>query len=195
MDDYPLILIIGRRGSGKSTYLRARFLAERGYNGKYMFDTLAEHVGTKDFVPGVASGIWATDFSHGWFGKIEQLKKVIFVPRPGVSLNSRFSEFVNAVHIQEGKKLIALEEVDKFCSPTHAHPALNDLIEYSRHYQISLVVTSRRVAQVRKSLTANASEIVVFQTTHPDDRARLREFGMKDDDIPVEPHKFFVFNP
>jgi hypothetical protein len=73
-----------------------------------------------------------------------------------------------------GRCTLVIEEVDMYCSAQKPLPALDRLLRYGRHRDISVIAISRRPADVPRLLTAQADEVVTFQQTEPRDLAWIR---------------------
>lgn len=72
---------------------------------------------------------------------------------------------------------LVVDEVDKICSPSYVSRNFYDIINYGRHDRINLYTSARRAAEVARTLTSNADEIVVFKTQEPADLDSLRARG------------------
>jgi len=70
-----------------------------------------------------------------------------------------------------------VDEIDRYCSASHADPNLRWIIDYGRGQRISLIGLARRAARVSRDLSANADWIVAFQTQEPRDLDYLQDFG------------------
>lgn len=70
---------------------------------------------------------------------------------------------------------IVIDEIDKFCSPQSIPLSLGELLNYRRHYGISLTVVARRAAKIHKDVTALASTIFLFRMHAKVDLQFVRE--------------------
>jgi hypothetical protein len=72
--------------------------------------------------------------------------------------------------------LLVIDELDKYCSPHFVPDGLMNVINYGRHYSVSFIGVSRRPKRVHRDVTANADEIICYQTQEPGDVRYLAEF-------------------
>jgi len=71
---------------------------------------------------------------------------------------------------------IIVDEVDRYCNATHAHPDLYWIINYGRHRLLNVVGIARRPAEVARTLTANADWRVALQVTEERDLKYLANY-------------------
>lgn len=94
-----------------------------------------------------------------------------------VSIRSKHEadQFLKLVSAIKEKCSIVFEEASKFCNPKSIPDAINNLIHYGRHYQMNLVFTARRAAELHRSVTSQSTAIVSFQQTEPNDITILKK--------------------
>lgn len=163
-----ITFIVGRKGSGKSC-LAASLVSEA--DKRIILDPMFEHKG----------GILVTDFDslveytdrlrlHRYavvFRSMEPIETDLLValltegdpnmpPLPGVT--------------------IFIDEIDKLCDARVISEGLKRLVNYGRHYRVSLIAASRRPRQVHRDITANADRILIGQSQEPRDLEYLAEF-------------------
>lgn len=152
-----IIAVFGRKGSGKTTLVQ-RYLAT--VPRFVVADTLAEYtVGTvftnlKDF---------ARAAKRAGSGKLQAVVRI--------GSDEEFDALSAMVRIigEQAPVLYAIEEADIQCSPQFIPPSMDRLVRYGRHWRVSLLVVSRRPAEISRHLTAQADTIVAFQTFEPRD--------------------------
>ncbi len=72
---------------------------------------------------------------------------------------------------------LVAEEVDEFCRGGQLPPAFYQLIKRGRHRDCRVISCSQRPALVPRLVTANASRIVAFHTTEPNDLDYFRRLA------------------
>lgn len=88
-----------------------------------------------------------------------------------------------------------VEEADRYCSPSNIHPDLDHLVRYGRHQAVSLLVVSRRPAEIHRNITSAADLFVVHRTVEPRDLKYLKDAGAYSPDIPTLPtFEYRAFN-
>ena len=146
-------LIVGKKGSGKSTLGRNIFKSNKR---TVAVDT--EH----DFEAGVV--IQDPGQLPAWWNKVYGLAdfKMVYRPMDDLAVD-QFFHFWNRPQV--GQATLVIDEVDKWSNPHQTAPGLAKLLNYGRHRAINLVGIARRPANVSKTWTANADWIAAFQTT------------------------------
>jgi hypothetical protein len=91
-------------------------------------------------------------------------------------------ECVGSLAYERGRMVIAIDEVDMFCSPwswkmgefwkrRSGTPALQKIVNWGRNRQLSMIVSARNPSAVHRDLTRNAWEWCLFADREPNDRA------------------------
>jgi len=155
-------LLLGAMGCGKSTLAR-RLLQAAPY--RLIVDPRAEHAGDcvclslADLVDLCAKGFPADctvvcraledegDYADYLFALLQSLRGVT----------------------------VFIDEIDEYCSPHGSRPELRRLVNYQRHFGISLLAAARRAAAVHRDLTALANEYYLFRAVEPRDLAYLED--------------------
>jgi len=137
------IFIYGMRGSGK-TKLLEYLLRQYDLRGIrfLLFDTMHNHK-------------WET--KHG---------KII---RPPFGLKNKLFEHACIHTWKQGNMVFAIEEIDQYCNPRYIPPFLDSLIQLGRNRNISIIATSRRVAEVHSTIVANCDHHFIFKAFLPRD--------------------------
>ena len=76
-----------------------------------------------------------------------------------------------------GTEVLLLDEVDLICGPSAGrdNPVLW-AANYGRHSGLMLICTARRPARIHRDLTALADRIILYRLTEPRDLAYVREY-------------------
>ena len=86
-----------------------------------------------------------------------------------------FAPIVNALVATGGDAVLAIDEVSTLCKGKHPDPHLAWVLDYGRHYGISVFWTARRPQQVAMLCTSQADSLVVFRTSEGRDVTVLRD--------------------
>lgn len=168
MRENDISVIVGRKRSGKST-LANKLLQERPR--RIIIDPMFEH--TSGVIVRTCEEVinYIRPLRHGAFGVVlralhrdEVLKTIAFLvagdpERPPLPDTTLF-----------------VDEIDKLCSPNYMPPPLDDVVNYGRHFRISLIAVARRARSMHRDITANADRIYIGMTQEPADVDHLREF-------------------
>ena len=161
-----IIVILGRRGYGKSTKIRDYL--KRIKQRYIIFDTLAEFSDCGMVVYTRAELI----------NVIEKRKdtyfQVVFQPIDE-EIDSAFDTFLRVCWIV-GSVTCVVDEVDQVSGPTSIPHQLNKSINFGRHRDISFIAASRRAHAVPRILTSQADIIVLFNQREPRDVAYIKDF-------------------
>lgn len=154
-----LLLLLGRRGSGKTC--RMVRLLGGCTGGRIFFDTLSRHAHLMpDYVlfnePDSLVPYLRTNRGRQF--------KVLYQPRRG-NLDDHFSAVCGIVEVFEWM-IFAVDEVDKVCGmrfgESRMPKPLYNLVNYGRHVKVSMVVSARRPQSVPTGLRDEA-ELFVFR--------------------------------
>jgi len=159
-DEKKVILIFGKRGSGKS-YLAQHLV--RSEKRLVVYDTLGE------FNQGVIFHDWF-DMLRFWRAVYRRNFKIVYRPANPVAEFPAMADLV----WQLGGCTFYVEEIDSFMSPYQIGPEFCNLIQRGRHKDITLIGVSQRPFGINRLLTSQAKEIYVFNTNEPRDREYLR---------------------
>lgn len=170
--------LLGKRGSGKSTEM-ARLL--RSASGRLIvFDTVNQY--SQGDLPGCAVIHDVATFKAFIRSHLAARSfRILYQPIGDVrahfdSITAFFSMQSSPGRYLVGRLIFAIDEVDRFCSPSWMRPGLDFLVNCGRHPKIALVWTSRRPQRIARDLSSQTSEFRVFFMSEPKDRANLAEY-------------------
>ena len=143
--DSKLVCVFGLRGTGKSVWVNR---LATGYKKKALvFDTLGEIAGKTpyDFYAPVARD------------EVDELCQIIDFTR------------------QKGYKLLVIDEANRYAEPKPKPlpPCLRDLVDYSRHWKLTVCWVARRPIQVHSDIIELSDYLVLFRLTGRLDRTYL----------------------
>lgn len=153
-----IVGIIGRKGTGKSTYLEDLL---QGEPRLVVFDPMAEH-----------------DWSPNELPTPDELRKFALWSRKRKFCAANYVagddveeeiEAVSELIYQFGSITFAVEEVALICSPSYLPPKFGKLVRTGRHRFINLYWTAQRAGEVSRTLTSLTDEFVLFSQTEPRD--------------------------
>lgn len=156
MTEKKIILIFGKRGSGKS------FLAiKRAENSSRLviFDTLGEYKNGVIFDNAAA-------LAKFWDKHYQSKFRLIYRP---LNPEAEIDQIANLVWLC-GNCTFLIEEVDCFCSAYSISNSLAQIIQRGRHKEIELIGVTQRPFGIHRLLTSQAKEICVFNSNEPRDR-------------------------
>lgn len=157
-----IILIFGKRGSGKS-YLAKKLIENEPR--LMIFDTMSEYengivFGTEDYEP-------CLDF---WRSVYRKKFRLIYRPlKPDVEIDA-ISDLIYSL----GNCCFLVEEIDCYCTPYQISDSFAAIVQRGRHKNITLIGITQRPYGINRLLTSQAKEIYVFNTNEPRDREYLR---------------------
>lgn len=154
-----IVGIIGRKGTGKSTYLEDLL---QGEDRVVVFDAMAEH---GDWSPNeLASSEELKEFEL--WAKKRRFAAANYVP--GEEIEAEI-EAVSQLVYEFGRISFAVEEVPLICSPSYLPKKFGKLIRTGRHRLIDIYWTAQRAGEVSRTLTSLTDEFVLFSQTEPRD--------------------------
>lgn len=71
---------------------------------------------------------------------------------------------------------VLIDEIDRICSPSSITPGLKRLVNYGRHFGVSLIALARRPRAIHHDLTSQADRMIIGQMQEPADVDYLRKF-------------------
>lgn len=157
-----IILIIGKRGSGKSYLANKMIINDRRL---LIYDIMSEY--TNGVVFGTETQM---DFRQFWFRVYKNNFRLIYRPiQPKIEIEV----LANAVFAL-GNLTFVVEEVDSICTAYDLPETFSKIIARGRHRNITLIGVTPAPFGIHRDLTRQAKEIYVFNTKEPRDRDYLR---------------------
>lgn len=157
-----VILIIGKRGSGKS-YLAKKIIAE--HRRVLVYDIMSEYGG------GVVFGTETQrDFRLFWSATHKSNFRLIYRP---IEPKWEIDYLARAVFAL-GDMTLVVEEIDSICTAYDLPETFSRIIARGRHRNITLIGITPAPFGIHRDLTRQAKEIYVFNTKEPRDRDYLR---------------------
>jgi hypothetical protein len=160
-----VVVVIGRKGSGKSTLVREIVLERQRV---FVMDALKEY--------GPECGCDVVDEDACLDAIVDAYER-----------RRRFRLSLRCLETEDNLDLIdvcyecpgvtvVVEETSLYVSPTTLPTPIAQMVRYGRHQQIDQVYVARRPSELHRDLTANADVIVTFQQQEPRDLLYLRSF-------------------
>ena len=159
-----IILIFGRRGSGKSYLAKKLIQSEPRF---LIYDTMSEY----------KEGVVFDSEQHQYFlifwKHVYRLPcyKIIYRPLQPLKQIEAISQLVFAV----GDLCFLVEEIETYCSAWQLADSFAAIIQRGRHKNISLIGIAHRPNNINRLLTSQAKEIYVFSTKEPRDIEYLKQ--------------------
>ncbi len=160
MTEKKIILIFGKRGSGKS-YLANKLIANEQW--LLIFDTLSEYT----------EGVVFEDyqkFAEFWRKIYIHPYRLIYRPLKPDEEIEQIADLVYTI----GNICFLVEEIDCYCTAYQIGESFAHVIQRGRHNNITLIGVTQRPYGIHRLLTSQAKEIYVFNTNEPRDRDYLR---------------------
>lgn len=191
-----IVLVLGRKGSGKSTAL-AHLVADRRKERKVPVIAL-DFLGDLETIFDVAEIDHMEDL-RAWFDK-EETDCVVYDPdKTDKELMAAFAVqmgFAGNEHEPIEDVILCIDELD-FPATTNALTAdlaVRRIISYGRHYHIDLYCAARRPQDIPKALLSQSDQIVCGQLTTDRERANMEQYGFKGDVLEgLQVGEFVVF--
>lgn len=157
-----IILIFGKRGSGKS-YLADKLIQVEPR--LIIFDTMSEY--ENGVVFGAEEYQQCLEF---WRRMYRNRFRMIYRPlRPDVEIEN-ICDLVYSL----GNCCFLVEEIDCYCSSYQISDSFAAIVQRGRHKNITLIGITQRPYGINRLLTSQAKEIYIFNTNEPRDREYLR---------------------
>jgi len=160
LSEKKIILIFGKRGSGKS-YLANKLIAHE--KRLLIFDTLSEYT----------CGVSFEDYEKfaAWWRRIYQRPyRLIYRPLKPDEEIEQIADLVYTI----GNITFLVEEIDCYCGSHQISESFAHVIQRGRHKDITLIGVTQRPYGINRLLTSQAKEIYIFRTNEPRDRDYLR---------------------
>lgn len=178
MTEKKVILLLGKRGSGKS-YLARDML--KNYNRYLVFDTIGEYSN---------QGVCFQDLKElgeFWEKFIDKKFRLIYQPLNPYKIieaetgKTEFDLICDLVWECEDMALI-VEEMDAFCGSAGISDSFANIVQRGRHRNITLIGISQRPYGISRLISSQAKEIYSFIMTEPRDIEYLSQYIGKDVD-------------
>ena len=157
-----VILIIGKRGSGKS-YLAQKMIAD--HRRLLVYDIMSEYTG------GIVFGTEThSEFCTFWLMSYKRNFRLIYRP---IQPKKEIEDLASCVFAL-GNMTFVVEEIDSICTAYDLPETFSRLIARGRHRNITLIGVTPAPFGIHRDLTRQAKEIYVFNTKEPRDRDYLR---------------------
>lgn len=171
-----IILVLGMKGSGKTYFVKTKLLPR--IKRYVVIDILDEY-----------AGYCVRDFPE-----------FLEADRSGRSrIVCKFTDDLDVTYAllylwERGEITVVLEEVDQQAASFSINPALEQLIKYGRHRNLSIIGVTRRPFEITALLRSQADSVVTFRQGEPRDLVFLREaFGGDPGTISsLPPHHYAV---
>ena len=157
-----IILIFGKRGSGKSYLAKKKIEIEPRL---VIFDTMSEYENGVVF-----NAEKYHEFLEFWKKVYRGRFRLIYRPLVPAAEIERICEAVYTI----GNCCFLVEEIDCYCSAYQISDTFAAIIQRGRHKNIKLIGITQRPFGIHRLLTSQAKEIYIFNTNEPRDREYLR---------------------
>lgn len=162
-----IILIFGKRGSGKSE-LAKKLSSDRIRSGGpqrlLIYDTLGEYT----------DGVIVSDLMllRDYWKKVYRGNfRIIYQP---VDPEGDFDSVCREVCKCEDLTFL-VEEMDRFARPLALSRQFKEIVQRGRHYRVELIGITQRPHGIDKLLTSQAKQMCIFNTTEPRDIDYFKE--------------------
>lgn len=157
-----VILIIGKRGSGKS-YLTKKLIAV--HNRLLVYDIMSEYTSCLVFEKETIN-----EFRMFWGHVYKNDFRFAYRPIQPKQEIDYLAKLVFAL----GNMTFVVEEIDSICTAYDMPESFSRIIARGRHRNITLIGVTPAPFGIHRDLTRQAKEIYVFNTKEPRDRDYLR---------------------
>ncbi len=181
MSEKKVILVLGKRGSGKS-YLAKDML--KAYDRYLIFDTLGE------YTDGVCFSS-LKELGEFWENYVDTKFRLIYQPlnpykeiddpfNPGSKNKKTEFDIICDLVWECGNMALIVEELDTFTSSADISDSFANVIQRGRHEDITLIGISQRPYGINRLISSQAKEIYSFVMTEPRDIEYLSQYIGKD---------------
>lgn len=162
IDEKKIILIFGKRGSGKS-YLANKLIENE--KRLFIYDTLSE------YNQGVVFGTEEREQCLEFWRRV-YIKHFRMIYRP-LNPEVEIDDICDLIY-SLGDVTLLVEEIDCYCSAFKISHNFAQIVQRGRHRNITLIGVTQRPYGIHRLLTSQAKEIYIFNTNEPRDREYLR---------------------
>jgi len=116
--------------------------------------------------------LFDTMHNHNWQPKHKQSKII----KPPYRLKHAY--FIKTLNYawKKGNIIVAIEEIDQYCSPRFLPEELDSIVNLGRNRGISYIATTRRIADVHKDVIANCEHHFIFKAFLPRDLEEYQKY-------------------
>jgi len=161
MKERLIRLVLGKRGSGKSFYVKQESLKA---NRVLIYDTIGEYSGY---------GVTVSDLDElieYWLKIHDKNFRIVYQPlRPA----QEFDDVCDLVYAC-GDMVFIAEEIDIFTTNYDLSESFANIIQRGRHRNIDFFGVSQRPYRINRTVSSQAKEIITFIQTEPRDLEYLR---------------------
>lgn len=161
--DSPITVVLGQRGSGKTTWVKRqlptlpRFILWNTVNDDYTgFEVVNDTEGLYHYVWKKRHGICQVVVNY--LGERGQEEKEL----EGLLFTCQVAEAVENV-------CLVIEEIDQYATTQVMPYELRRLLKLGRHFGVSMIAVSRRPAEINRLITSQAQRFICFKTIEPND--------------------------
>lgn len=162
MDSTEVVLILGKRGSGKTTLAKKM---RAGYTRVITLDPLLQYGGTV---------VTSFDGFAEIFKNDPPPEKFDIVCR--FQSDTDHDYMFRAVR-EIGNCMLVVEEAGIFIDPRSQMESFSWLVNYGRHREISMICISRRVPELSIQFRSQINRMITFRQTEPPDLKTLEAYG------------------
>lgn len=159
-----VICVFGRKGSGKSYWIKQHLAKIPAGRSLWVWDPVSEYAGPSAEVPLHSGSLFYSMRSMLEAAKAGKLGKRVVLQAP----RSEFDLFCTFAY-RTGQVTVVVDEINLFCSPSKCPAPLLELLRIGRHAEVDLIFAARRPAEVSRDLTAQSDKTVAFKTIEPAD--------------------------
>jgi hypothetical protein len=189
-----ITLIYGMTGSGKTFEAKKRIL---NYNKKrvIIIDSLLEYGENDKYTnkPDSINGIYFYSFNDlSEFMKENYDKEFICICR--FTTDSEIEGiFLLCEYLQN--LLLVVEEIESYISPYAKRGNILRLVNYGRHWNISILGIARRCAEISTQLRSQVNHIISFKQNFPNDLQIMESLGFPPGLDKLEKYKYVEITP
>lgn len=181
MAEKKIVLIFGKRGSGKSYLANKLIVKEKRF---VIFDTLSEYECGVVFLSEKYDELLLF-----WRNVYQGRFRLIYRPLKPKAEIDRICDLVYEL----GGLCFMVEEIDCYCTAYEISDMFAAIIQRGRHKNISLIGVTQRPYGIHRLLTSQAKEIYVFNTNEPRDREYLRTLLGQEMDVKLDALKQYEY--
>lgn len=174
MNDFPridktdVVVIAGKRGSGKSTLVKHILSTQLNEKNYLIYDVNREY---GDFGFTLHSERSLTDLRKIVFPSDEP--HVVYQP---MTFGEKIHDVVSGAIMEKGNYFFVCEETDMYCSPRNVGEYFSRVLHVGRHYGVGVIAISRNVRGLNALVGSQAKHFFIFHTFFPQDKDYLSQF-------------------